>query len=651
MKFGAGSCVILGVALCGSVGANDEFTGAPESVLFQDIPSVYGASKYDQSVLDAPSSITVVTAEEIARYGYRHLADVLGATRGFYTRYDRTYHYAGVRGFSRPGDYNTRLLLAIDGRAINDNLYGSAGVADDIPVDIDTIERIEIIRGPSSSLYGTGAFFGVINIVTKRGRDIQGAEVATEYETPNARKVRVSVGGKSPDRGEALLSYSRMDRKGKRLYFPEYDDPATNNGVTEGTDYQRNETATAKLSWGDFAVHGGLTKRTKGTPTGAFFTDFNDSRNQVTDDRYYLDLRYEHDLAQGNVSGRLFYDWYDYDGDYIYGGVPNHDYGYGRWWGAELKWVQRLGRHRVTAGGEYRNNSRENLGNFDPTVVYMDVRHQSVVWAGYMQDEVTLGRDWLFNAGVRYDHYETFGGTTNPRLALIYRPSRDAAWKLLYGQAFRTPNSFEIYAQSNTTKMNLDLQPETIKTTELVYERYWGRSMRAAVTAFDYDIENLINRELDASDGLLVFRNGPGIRAQGIEFEVDRDLVGNLRGFVSYAYQHSEDTLTGTRLSNSPRNVAVVRLLMPVPRIGINASWETRYNSERLTVAGETVSGFHVSNLVLTNTASAMAGLDITFGIYNVFDKEYAHPGSAEHLQSSIMQDGRSYRLKFAYKF
>ena len=83
----------------------------------------------------------------------------------------------------------------------------------------------------------------------------------------------------------------------------------------------------------------------------------------------------------------------------------------------------------------------------------------------------------------------------------------------------------------------------------------------------------------------------------------------------------------------------------------MNASWETRYNSERLTVAGETVSGFHVSNLVLTNTASAMAGLDITFGIYNVFDNEYAHPGSAEHLQSSIMQDGRSYRLKFAYKF
>ena len=204
MKFGAGSCVILGVALCGSVGANDEFAaGAPESVLFQDIPSVYGASKYDQSVLDAPSSITVVTAEEIARYGYRHLADVLGAVRGFYTRYDRTYHYAGVRGFSRPGDFNTRLLLAIDGRALNDNLYGSTGVADDIPVDIDTIERIEIIRGPGSSLYGTGAFFGVINIVTKRGRDIQGVEVAAEYETPNARKVRVSVGGKSPDRGES----------------------------------------------------------------------------------------------------------------------------------------------------------------------------------------------------------------------------------------------------------------------------------------------------------------------------------------------------------------------------------------------------------------------------------------------------------------
>lgn len=651
MRFGAGSGLILGAVLCGGVGANDDLAvGTPESVLFQDIPSVYGASKYEQSVLDAPSSITVVTAEEIARYGYRHLADVLGGIRGFYTRYDRTYYYAGVRGFSRPGDYNTRLLLTVDGHALNDNVYASTGIADDIPVDIDTIERIEIIRGPSSSLYGTGAFFGVINIVTKRGRDVQGAEIAAEYETPNARKARASIGGKLPDHGEALLSYARMDRKGERLYFAEYDDPATNNGITEGTDYQRNETATAKLGWGGFAVHAGWTKRTKGIPTGAFSTDFNDSRNQVTDDRYYLDLRYEHDLAHGNVSGRLFYDWYDYDGDYVYGGVPNRDYGYGRWWGAELKWMQRLGVHRVTVGSEYRNNGQEDLGNFDPTVVYMDEHHESVAWAAYMQDEVTLAQDWLLNAGVRYDHYETFGGTTNPRLALIYRSSRDAAWKLLYGQAFRAPSSFELYAQTSTTKMNLDLQPETINTTELVYERYWSRAMRTTVTVFNYQIDNLINRELDPADDMLVFRNGPGIDAQGAEFELDRDLVGNLHGFFSYAYQHSEDADTGAHLSNSPRHLAVVKLQMPVPRTGVSASWETRYNAERQTVGGDTVSGFHVSNLVLTNSAFATA-LDITFGIYNVFDKAYAHPVSAEHLQSSIAQDGRSYRLKLVYGF
>ena len=652
MKFGAGGSLILGAVLSGGVGANDEFTAAaPESVLFQDIPSVYGASKYEQSVLDAPSSITVVTAEEIARYGYRHLADVLGGTRGFYMRYDRTYYYAGVRGFSRPGDYNTRLLLTIDGRPLNDNLYGSTGIADDIPVDIDTIERIEIIRGPSSSLYGTGAFFGVINIVSKRGRDIQGVQVAAEYETPNARKARVSIGGKLPDRGEALLAYARVDRKGERLYFAEYDDPATNNGVTEGTDYQRSETATAKLGWGDFAVHAGWTKRTKGIPTGAFSTDFNDSRSQVTDDRYYVDLRYERDLAHGNVGGRLFYDWYDYDGDYIYGGVQNHDYGYGRWWGAEFKWVQRLGMHRVTAGGEYRNSSREDLGNFDPGVVYMDEHNQSVAWAAYMQDEVTLAQDWLLNAGVRYDHYQTFGGTANPRIALIYRPSRDAAWKLLYGHAFRAPTSFEMYAQTNSTKMNLSLQPETIKTSELIYERYWGRAMRTTVTVFDYHIENLINRELDAGDGLLVFRNSQGIDARGAEFEMDRDLVGNLHGFFSYAYQRSEDAVTGARLSNSPRHLAVVKLHMPVPRTGVNASWETRYNAERLTVGGDTVSGFHVSNFVLTRSVSTTAALDITFGIYNVFDKAYAHPVSSEHLQPAVVQDGRSYRLKFVYNF
>ena len=91
-----------------------------------NIDSVYGASMYLQKVTEAPSSVTIITADDIERYGYRTLADALRSVRGFYITNDRNYSYLGVRGFSRPGDYNARILLLIDGHRLNDNVFGSA---------------------------------------------------------------------------------------------------------------------------------------------------------------------------------------------------------------------------------------------------------------------------------------------------------------------------------------------------------------------------------------------------------------------------------------------------------------------------------------------------------------------------------------------
>jgi iron complex outermembrane receptor protein len=156
----------------GPAGA-DELAGqagyGEEAMLFQEIPSVYGASKYEQKVTEAPSSVSIITSSEIKKYGYRTLADILRSVRSFYITYDRNYSYVGVRGFGRPGDYNSRILLLIDGHRTNDNIYNQAFVGAEAIIDVDLIERVEVIRGPGSSLYGSNAFFAVINVITRRG--------------------------------------------------------------------------------------------------------------------------------------------------------------------------------------------------------------------------------------------------------------------------------------------------------------------------------------------------------------------------------------------------------------------------------------------------------------------------------------------------
>ncbi len=105
--------------------------------------------------------MTVTTADEIELFGYRTLAEILASVRGFYTSCDRGYTLTGVRGLNRPGDFDTRILVIIDGQKANDAVYNAVSGSEHL-LDVELIDRVEIIRGPSSSLYGTSVFFAVV---------------------------------------------------------------------------------------------------------------------------------------------------------------------------------------------------------------------------------------------------------------------------------------------------------------------------------------------------------------------------------------------------------------------------------------------------------------------------------------------------------
>ena len=142
--------LLLAMLCTGSVAAQqsgpDDLHGqSMENLVKMKVDSVYGATKFLQKAEDAATSITVVSGEEIQKHGYRTLADVLRSVRGFYVINDRNYSYVGVRGLSLPGDYNARILFLLDGHRVNDNIFDGAYVGTEFPVDIDLIERIEII--------------------------------------------------------------------------------------------------------------------------------------------------------------------------------------------------------------------------------------------------------------------------------------------------------------------------------------------------------------------------------------------------------------------------------------------------------------------------------------------------------------------------
>jgi len=639
----------------------DLFDMSLEELMDVRIDTVYGASKRTQSVAAAPASVTIVTGEEIRRYGYRTLADILRSAPGFYINYDRSYHYVGTRGFRRPGDYDTRILLLVDGHRLNDNVGDSPLFGTQFPLDVELIERVEIIRGPGSSLYGSNAVLAVVNVITKRGEGVGGLELSAKTGSFDSQKGRVTYGNRLRDNLDLLLSATTYNSDGPELYFREFDSVETNNGWVKNDDDQFDNFV-ARVSWGDFSLLLTHTGSEKGIPTAAWNTVFGDRRTRVWDDTTLVGLTFARELSQRwAVRARVAYSRYDYDGQFVYdfaeeGEEPylvlNRDYWKGRWWEGEFQVTgSPIAGHTMTAGVEGRYNARQDQANWDEEIHLDDSRH-SHNWGVYVQDEFKLLEKLTFIGGLRYDEYSTFGHDVNPRLALIYELLENTTLKLLYGTAFRAPNAYELYYHDGgyTQKPSEDLDAETITTYEVVLEQQLSRNLRASASGFYYDMEDLIDQYVDPADGLLVFRNLSEVEATGVELALQGRWDWGLGSRLSYSHVEAQDKASGRALVDSPKHLVKLNLLAPVIPQRLFAGLEVLYDSKAKTLAGEETDDVVLTNLTVTYVGASKR-MEIAASVYNLFDVEYAHPGFGEHIQDQIEQDGRTFRIGLTYRF
>ena len=626
---------------------------------------VYGASKFQQKVTEAPASVMIITADQIRKYGYRTLSDLLESVPGFYVTNDRNYSYVGLDGISGPTDYSVHLLLLIDGHRTNDSVYNAAYVGTDAILDIEMIERVEIIRGPGSSLYGANAFLGVINIITKRGRDFKGAEVSAEAGSLQTYRERATYGQQYASGLELLVSGTNYASKGNRqLFFPAFDSPATNNGIAQDVDGDKFHSTFLSASYRDFALRAAYSSREKHIPTASYGTVFNDQRTKTADAHAYEDLQYHHAFASAwQVDARASFDWYEYDGVFIYdhsgAGTPpytvNHDIERQNWWGLDVSVSTRVAtRHHLTLGTEEAFNNKQVLGNFDeaPYFSYLSTRNSSTQSSVYAQDVFAIRKNLSLYAGARYDRYSTFGGTVNPRLALIYSPQEDTDIKFLYGQAFRAPDDYQLHYSDPSAgfETSPNLRPETIKTTEVVFERYFWQHASLSVSGFYNRMNNLISQSIDPANGMIHFANLDGVRGQGLQFQIGEKRPSGWEGRLSYTLQGSHSTPDGESLGNSPRHLAKVNLIAPLFRDKLFASFEGQEMSRRLTVLDTRVGGAFVANATLYSQ-SLLGKLSVSASIYNLFDKRYADPVGQEIPDASVIQDGRTFRVKLTYGF
>jgi len=629
-----------------------------EDLMNIKVETVYSASKFIQKTTEAPSHVSIITSSDIKRYGYRRLADVINSVSGFYISHDRNYHYLGVRGFSPPGDCNTRILLLIDGHRINDNIYNTAYIGNEFILDVDLIDRIEVIRGPSSSIYGSNAFLGIINIITKRGKDINKMEISAEAGSFDTYKNRLTFGREFNKNMDVLISASFFKSHGQSLYYKEFDNPATNNGWADGADGERYNSFFINTRYRDFNLQGAYITREKIIPTAPWGTEFNTHMTNTTDTYGYLNLKFKKDVDKDtSFISRLFYNHYYYDGNYLLNRPPlvrTKDQAWGKSWGAELQYNRRVfEKHLIASGFEYQDNFLQKQRNYDesPYVIYLNDRRNSNQWGIFLQDEFTVFDNLVLNAGIRHDYFKFFNGNTSTRAALIYKPLEKTALKFLYGEAFRVPNMYELYYNDGnlTQKANPDLDPEKIKTYEIVLEQYY-KNLQLSLSGFYYKVKNLIALTTDASDGLLVFRNKDEAEAKGIEFEVHGKWQYNIETKLNYTFQQATDKNTGRLLVNSPRHLVKSNFFIPIIENKLSGGLGFEYSGKRKTLGGRYAGGALITNLNLLSQ-NILKGLEISGTIYNILDKKYGFPASGEHTQQVIEQDGRCFRLKLTCLF
>lgn len=658
---GSTAVIALGVLVLGSVcSAQDAKPPDLSDMSIEELAqiTVYSASKREQSVSDAPSSVTIVTADEIQRYGYRTLADILETVRGFYITSDRYQSYVGVRGFGRLGDWNSRILLLVDGHRINDDVLGQAFIGSEFAIDIDLIQRIEIIRGPSSSLYGAEAFFAVINVITRKEKQAKREEISFAAGSFGSYGGRATWDSEYKGTGFAL-SGSFYSSTGPTLFFPEFNSPATNYGVTSNTNYESYQRVLATITRGGFTLQGLYNAQNKGVPTAYFDSLFNDPRTRNVQGIDYLDLRYQYAFgkqwqldARTSVSKNTLYGPVAYEVAPLPADIYSYD---GQWWDSEIKLSRSLPHDStLNFGTEITDNFRVDEFNLDPDVspVATKVSAKSVNWAGYAQLDSEINRTFSVSAGVRYDYYVSgFGGSTNPRVALIYHAAKSTTAKLLYGSAFRAPVPYETNPDYGPFYVgNSKLQPEKIRSVEGILEQGLGSHLHASGSVFYNRISNLITLETDPNTQLSVYENSQAATAKGVELELSGGLATSLTGRVSYSYTQTASSMTGQTPPNSPANLVKLNLTMPLFRRRFSASLDGQYTGTLTTLAGNTLGSFSVLNATLIGYTLGKHA-DISVSVYNLLDKKYAFPGRPEDPEDALRQDGTTFRVKFTYRF
>ncbi|KAB2924415.1 MAG: TonB-dependent receptor [Dechloromonas sp.] len=677
------------------------------------------ASRRAEARERTPAHIMVITREQMRDRRYKNLADLLEDLPGVdFQRGTRSTQY---NHFVFQGHVsNNKLLILLDGVRIDHPAGGKIPIAENFSLYF--AKQVEVLYGPAAALYGADAFAGVINIITQKAGDQAAGKVAVGGGSFGSLESDFLVSGSL---GKAInLSVGAHYQKSDRAPLDEYyrsDFPKVALGDTSASnreDYTAGITSKSqyvRLDVGDRLTLGVYRNQFRSlTSTGD-----RTSQARYVDNAYWdttIDTwhgRYRFNMTP-SISSETVVDFsrYEVDPDSSYlntftdpDKVRRHgyDYSYGRRAGIEqnLNW-QASDAHSLQAGLSYRNFHaietpdlprpyRRSLDPNEQGMVYINTDSSSTnlplkifearyhSWSGYLQWQAQWTPQFSTVAGLRHDWYSTYGGSTNPRLGLVWKPDSGNVIKLLYGEAFRAPSPEEIYSAFGSfaggvpvgtfRAPNPHLEPEKSKTWSATWDWRPSRQFNLVSNAYLTEVERVIITRTDATPvqyipGTVLTateskQNSGNDRYHGIDIipQWQMHLGGpwsaDLWGSYSYVKGWYRETDDGLKLKQI--NIAAHKV-----KLGLTLRYQDWLTiTPRLQWIGDTTTGainrvpndrikktdaYTVASLHIGAHKLAGERLSLYFDVYNLFDKRYyaAHTSSSSAVMQAVPQQPRT---------
>lgn len=662
---------------------------------------VTAASRVSESVEDAPSSVTIIPREEMIAFGYPTIVEAVRGTRGMYVWNDHSYAAVGVRGLGRPESYTNRELVLLDGHPTNDNWLGSAYVGYDARTDLADIDRIEVVRGPGSVLYGTNAFSGVINLVSRYRDEKPGMEAGISTADYGVGRARFRAQAKLGKDSGIWTSVAGAHSVGREYFFSEFADPTVaESGHSRNADGFDAGTVQGRVWWkwltGQWFFH----SHDKAIPSGEFSTLIGDPRTHQVDTRGFFEARAEPKLSDVVQSfTRAYINLYKFHGDYLHTDpaagleVDRFD---GQWVGLEQRIVLTPNRDlRFTLGLEGQSHYKVKQTASDVSGSYLDeggsAGNPYKVGAAYAVADATLSPRVRVSAGARIDayfrdasdtHEKASDSSVNPRAAVILRPYDRGNLKILGGKAFRVPSIYELYYNDGgyTQVASPDLKSESIYSLEVEHTHRFSQTVKGVAAVYANYVKGLIvaRGEGTGTDPIHYINSGSPVLSVGVEVGVHREWRQGWMLGADYGYQHSRflasdavsDLFTPApdlrRVPNSPEHLASLKAAVPILGRGLTLA-------NRVTVQGAVYDRNEdastpcppcqtkldpsvIWDMVLTGREDRW-GLTYSVGAYNVTDWRYSAPVSNEFTQdsgrslTSIVQNGRTFLASANVRF